>query len=58
MNNMRVLTGDRPTGPLHLGHYIGSLQNRVESQQTYKETYRVVEGVYLPDCVGLPGSWD
>jgi len=26
---MRILTGDRPTGPLHLGHYVGSLQNRI-----------------------------
>ena len=29
MTTTRVLTGDRPTGPLHLGHYFGSLQNRV-----------------------------
>jgi tryptophanyl-tRNA synthetase len=27
-----ILTGDRPTGPLHLGHYVGSLQNRVALQ--------------------------
>ena len=27
-----ILTGDRPTGPLHIGHYIGSLKNRVELQ--------------------------
>ncbi len=27
--NHRVLTGDRPTGKLHIGHYFGSLQNRV-----------------------------
>lgn len=27
-----VLTGDRPTGPLHLGHYVGSLKNRVKLQ--------------------------
>jgi len=27
-----ILTGDRPTGPLHLGHYIGSLKNRVRLQ--------------------------
>lgn len=27
-----ILTGDRPTGPLHLGHYVGSLQNRVKLQ--------------------------
>lgn len=28
----RVLTGDRPTGPLHLGHYLGTLRNRVRLQ--------------------------
>jgi tryptophanyl-tRNA synthetase len=31
---IRVLTGDRPTGPLHLGHYLGSLRNRVRLQNT------------------------
>lgn len=31
----RILTGDRTTGKLHLGHYIGSLQNRVRLQSTY-----------------------
>lgn len=31
----RILTGDRPTGHLHLGHYIGSLQNRVKYQDHY-----------------------
>lgn len=30
---MIILTGDRPTGPLHLGHFIGSLQNRVALQK-------------------------
>jgi tryptophanyl-tRNA synthetase len=29
----RVMTGDRPTGPLHLGHYFGTLQNRVRLQE-------------------------
>lgn len=29
---IRILTGDRPTGPLHLGHYFGSLRNRVRLQ--------------------------
>ena len=28
----RVLTGDRPTGKLHIGHYLGSLKKRVEMQ--------------------------
>ena len=33
----RILTGDRPTGRLHLGHYIGSLKSRVELQDEYDE---------------------
>lgn len=32
----RILTGDRPTGPLHLGHYVGSLKNRVKLQDEYE----------------------
>ena len=31
----RILTGDRPTGYMHLGHYVGSVQNRVALQDTY-----------------------
>ena len=40
----RILTGDRPTGPLHLGHYVGSLQNRVKLQNEY-ETYVLIADV-------------
>jgi tryptophanyl-tRNA synthetase len=36
MERKRILTGDRPTGKLHLGHYIGSLQNRVRLQDEYE----------------------
>ncbi len=32
----RILTGDRPTGPLHLGHYVGTLANRVRLQDAYE----------------------
>ncbi|MEA2020544.1 MAG: tryptophan--tRNA ligase [Patescibacteria group bacterium] len=32
----RILTGDRPTGKLHLGHYVGSLKNRVRLQDDYE----------------------
>ncbi len=35
MKKKRVLTGDRPTGRLHLGHYVGSLENRVRLQDKY-----------------------
>ncbi|MCR5005729.1 MAG: tryptophan--tRNA ligase [Clostridiales bacterium] len=34
-NQKRILTGDRTTGKLHLGHYVGSLQNRVALQYDY-----------------------
>ncbi len=34
-NKKRILTGDRPTGPLHLGHYVGTLKNRVRLQDEY-----------------------
>jgi len=34
-NKKRILTGDRPTGPLHLGHFIGTLKNRVALQDEY-----------------------
>lgn len=35
MSKKRILTGDRPTGKLHLGHYVGSLKNRVALQEKY-----------------------
>jgi tryptophanyl-tRNA synthetase len=35
MGRKRILTGDRPTGKLHLGHYVGSLRNRVQLQDEY-----------------------
>ncbi len=40
----RILTGDRPTGQLHLGHYVGSLQNRVKLQHEY-DTYVLIADV-------------
>lgn len=40
----RILTGDRPTGRLHLGHYVGSLQDRVALQHDY-DTFIIVADV-------------
>jgi len=42
----RLLTGDRPTGRLHLGHYVGSLRNRVRLQDEY-ETYLLVADLHM-----------
>jgi tryptophanyl-tRNA synthetase len=42
----RMLTGDRPTGKLHLGHYIGTLKNRVRYQHDY-ESYFIVADLHM-----------
>ncbi len=38
----RMLTGDRPTGHLHIGHYFGSLENRLRLQEAGVETFVVI----------------
>jgi len=45
----RILTGDRPTGKLHLGHYIGSLKNRVKLQDEYDQFVMVADVQALTD---------
>ena len=42
----RILTGDRPTGRLHLGHYVGSLRNRVRLQDEY-ECYFIIADLHM-----------
>ncbi len=44
-----ILTGDRPTGPLHLGHYIGSLLNRVQLQDTCTQFVMIADAQALTD---------
>lgn len=48
----RILTGDRPTGSLHLGHYVGSLANRVKLQDDY-DTF-----VIIADVQGLTTNFE
>jgi tryptophanyl-tRNA synthetase len=45
----RILTGDRPTGKLHLGHYIGSLHNRVQLQHTHEQYVMIADIQALTD---------
>jgi tryptophanyl-tRNA synthetase len=42
----RLLTGDRPTGPLHLGHLVGTLRNRVRLQETH-DTFILVADQHM-----------
>ena len=49
-----ILTGDRPTGSLHLGHYVGSLQNRVVLQETCKQFVMIADAQALTDNAHNP----
>lgn len=51
-----VLTGDRATGPLHLGHYIGSLQQRIALQEIYDQTILVADMQGLTDNAHNPSK--
>ena len=44
-----ILTGDRTTGPLHLGHYAGSLKNRVRLQSTHRQFLLLADTQALTD---------
>lgn len=50
-----ILTGERPTGPLHIGHYVGSLRNRVRIQNEgdYDEMY-----LFAADSQALTDNFD
>ena len=48
-----ILTGDRPTGRLHLGHYVGSLRRRVELQNEGDYDRKSLRHAYLRGAVGL-----
>lgn len=45
----RILTGDRPTGKMHLGHYVGSLKNRVKLQNSYDQFVMLADVQALTD---------
>jgi tryptophanyl-tRNA synthetase len=54
MSSKIILTGDRPTGPLHLGHYLGSLLNRVDLQNKYKQYVMIADVQALTDNYDNP----
>ena len=53
-NKKRILTGDRPTGKLHIGHYFGSLQNRVKLQDEYETFIEIADVQALTDNFNNP----
>ena len=51
-----ILTGDRPTGPLHLGHFVGSLRNRVKFQNQYEQYIMLADAQALTDNMENPAK--
>lgn len=49
-----ILTGDRPTGPLHLGHYVGSLRNRIALQHSHRQYLLLADTQALTDNADDP----
>lgn len=61
MEKKRILTGDRPTGKLHIGHYVGSLANRVRLQDKYQCFFIIADLHTLttnPDKADIDGIAD
>lgn len=54
MTKKRILTGDRPTGSLHLGHYVGSLADRVRLQHEYDSYILIADVQALTDNFDNP----
>lgn len=50
----RILTGDRPTGKLHIGHFVGSLSNRVKLQDEYEQFVMIASVQGLTDNFKTP----
>ena len=53
-NKKRILTGDRPTGKLHIGHYFGSIQNRIKLQEEYETFILIADVQALTDNFNNP----
>ena len=51
-----ILTGDRTTGPLHLGHYVGSLRNRVALQHSHRQYLLLADAQALTDNAHDPAK--
>lgn len=52
----RILTGDRPTGSLHIGHYLGTLENRVKLQDSYETFVMLADMQALTDNFTNPSK--
>src|SRR5690606_24650151 len=51
-----ILTGDRTTGPLHIGHFAGSLRNRLRFQESHEQFLLLADTQALTDNAHDPGK--
>lgn len=56
MKKKRILTGDRPTGRMHIGHLLGTLENRVKLQDEYEEYILIANVQALADNFKNPSK--
>jgi tryptophanyl-tRNA synthetase len=56
MNKPVILTGDRTTGPLHIGHYAGSLRNRLRYQDSHEQFLLLADAQALTDNAHDPAK--
>ena len=56
MNRPIILTGDRTTGPLHIGHYAGSLSNRLRYQDSHEQFLLLADAQALTDNAHDPSK--
>jgi tryptophanyl-tRNA synthetase len=56
MDKPVILTGDRTTGPLHIGHYVGSLRNRIRLQDTHEQFLLLADSQALTDNAADPSK--
>jgi len=54
MGKQVILTGDRPSGRLHLGHYVGSLESRIALQDEYTQFIMIADMQALTACAETP----
>ncbi|MEL6964751.1 MAG: tryptophan--tRNA ligase, partial [Pseudomonadota bacterium] len=55
-NRPVILTGDRTTGPLHIGHYAGSLRNRLRFQESHEQFLLLADTQALTDNAHDPAK--
>ena len=58
MNKKRILSGMRPTGKLHIGHYVGALENWIKLQNEYESFHLIADYHVLTTSLNCDDVYD